>query len=318
MVRNCISLFMLFILNHIHKLMTITGKKIGYIRVSTVDQNPERQLDNITLHKKFIDYATGGSMDRPQLQLLKEFVREDDILYIHSMDRLGRKVKDIRDLVDFFLAKGVQVEFVKENLRFTSQQDALSNCILNILGAVAEFEHALIRERQMEGIKIAAKQGKYNLVELAERFGEMELPLIQLVNIREELRRGRMKTHFSTTLLDQLAGALKLHEQAILFQNRRGFSLRLECEACNWMPSCKNCDVTLVYHKKSNQLRCHYCGYIASVPSLCPVCQSPGVKMKGFGTEKVEEELGIFKGCGQLWKPAVSADTVPPDIARGG
>ena len=141
--------------------MTITGKKIGYIRVSTVDQNPERQLDNITLHKKFIDYATGGSMDRPQLQLLKEFVREDDILYIHSMDRLGRKVKDIRDLVDFFLAKGVQVEFVKENLRFTSQQDALSNCILNILGAVAEFEHALIRERQMEGIKIAAKQGKY-------------------------------------------------------------------------------------------------------------------------------------------------------------
>ncbi len=139
-----------------------------------------------------------------------------------------------------------------------------------------------------------AKQGKYNLVELAERFGEMELPLIQLVNIREELRRGRMKTHFSTTLLDQLAGALKLHEQAILFQNRRGFSLRLECEACNWMPSCKNCDVTLVYHKKSNQLRCHYCGYIASVPSLCPVCQSPGVKMKGFGTEKVEEELGIF------------------------
>ena len=139
-----------------------------------------------------------------------------------------------------------------------------------------------------------AKQGKYALVELPERFGEMELPLIQLVNIKDELRRGRMKTHFSTTLLDQLTEALKNREQAILFQNRRGFSLRLECESCNWMPSCKNCDVTLVYHKKGNQLRCHYCGYVTSVPSLCPVCHSPGIKMKGFGTEKVEEELGIL------------------------
>ena len=139
-----------------------------------------------------------------------------------------------------------------------------------------------------------AKQGKYAMVELAERFGEMEMPLIRLVNIREELRRHRMKTHFSTILLDQLAEALANKEQAILFQNRRGFSLRLECEACNWMPSCINCDVTLVYHKKSNQLRCHYCGYVASVPSTCPVCHSPGVRMNGFGTEKVEEELGIL------------------------
>ena len=139
-----------------------------------------------------------------------------------------------------------------------------------------------------------AKQGKYALVELAERFGEMELPLIKLVNIKDELRRGKMKTHFSTILLDELAAALKNNEQAILFENRRGFSLRLECESCNWMPSCKNCDVTLVYHKQSNQLRCHYCGYVASVPSKCPVCHTPGVKMKGFGTEKVEEELGIL------------------------
>lgn len=139
-----------------------------------------------------------------------------------------------------------------------------------------------------------AKQGKYALVELAERFGEMELPQIQVVNIKDELRKGRMKTHFSTTLLDLLGEALKNHEQAILFQNRRGFSLRLECESCNWMPSCKNCDVTLVYHKKSNLLRCHYCGYVAQVPSRCPVCHSPGVKMRGFGTEKVEEELGIL------------------------
>ena len=139
-----------------------------------------------------------------------------------------------------------------------------------------------------------AKQGKYAMVELPERFGEMELPLIQLVNVKDELRRGRMKTHFSTTLLDQLEGVLKNKEQAILFQNRRGFSLRLECESCNWMPTCINCDVTLVYHKKTNQLRCHYCGYVTPVPSQCPVCHNHGLKMKGFGTEKVEEELGIM------------------------
>jgi len=139
-----------------------------------------------------------------------------------------------------------------------------------------------------------AKQGKYALVEMAERYGDMEMPKIGIVNIKDERRRGGMKTHFSTILLDQLSVALENKEQAILFQNRRGFSLRLECEACNWMPNCINCDVTLVYHKKSNQLRCHYCGYVASVPSICPVCHSPGVKMKGFGTEKVEEELGIL------------------------
>jgi primosomal protein N' (replication factor Y) len=139
-----------------------------------------------------------------------------------------------------------------------------------------------------------AKQGKYALVGLHERYGDMELPLIQIVNIKDELRRGRMKTYFSTTLLEQLTETLANHEQAILFQNRRGFSLRLECEACHWMPSCKNCDVTLVYHKKNNHLRCHYCGYTTSIPAKCPECQNPGLRMKGFGTERVEEELSIL------------------------
>jgi len=139
-----------------------------------------------------------------------------------------------------------------------------------------------------------AMQGKYGFTGLFERYAGMEMPLIQVVNVKEALRHGRMKSHFSSVLLEQLATALGLGQQAILFQNRRGFSLRLECDVCHWMPTCKNCDVTLVYHKKSNQLRCHYCGYVARIPDKCPECNGVSIKMKGFGTEKVEEELGLI------------------------
>lgn len=139
-----------------------------------------------------------------------------------------------------------------------------------------------------------ARQGKYALVEIMERYGEMELPKIQVVNVKQETRQGTMRSHFSSVLIEQLELALGNKEQSILFQNRRGFSLRLECETCNWMPTCKNCDVTLVYHKNNNQLRCHYCGYVARVPEKCPECQGISIKMRGFGTEKIEEELGII------------------------
>ncbi|MCX6306127.1 MAG: primosomal protein N' [Bacteroidetes bacterium] len=139
-----------------------------------------------------------------------------------------------------------------------------------------------------------ALQGKYGLTEMFDRYGNMEMPQIQIVNVRDALRQGLMKSHFSAVLLSQIETALGHGEQAILFQNRRGFSLRLECEMCHWMPSCKNCDVTLVYHKKSNQLRCHYCGYVSRIPEICPECHGVNIKMKGFGTEKVEEELGLI------------------------
>jgi primosomal protein N' (replication factor Y) len=139
-----------------------------------------------------------------------------------------------------------------------------------------------------------ALQGKYALVEVSERFGNMEMPLVQVVSIKEELRQGKMKSHFSSVLLNHLAEALEKGEQSILFQNRRGFSLRLECDTCHWMPGCINCDVTLVYHKKNNQLRCHYCGYVTRIPEKCPECQGISIRMKGFGTEKVEEELGLL------------------------
>ncbi len=103
-----------------------------------------------------------------------------------------------------------------------------------------------------------------------------------------------MKSHFSPQLIDAMGMALKAGEQVILFQNRRGFSLRLECETCHTTPQCVNCDVTLIYHKQINLLKCHYCGYSIQVPPRCPECGSPALKMKGFGTEKVEEELSLF------------------------
>jgi len=139
-----------------------------------------------------------------------------------------------------------------------------------------------------------ARQGKYGLTELFTRYGDILLPEIRVVDIRRERRKGAMKTHFSEDLIRQLTEALARKEQAILFQNRRGFSLRLECEDCHWMPSCKNCDVTLVYHKKGNQLRCHYCGFVSRIPEICPECRGNRIRMRGFGTERVEEDLQIL------------------------
>lgn len=139
-----------------------------------------------------------------------------------------------------------------------------------------------------------AASGKYGLVELGERYGNIEMPEIRIVNIREEARMKRMKSHFSPQLLQAVKESLDAGTQVILFQNRRGFSLRLECDTCHQSPGCINCDVTLTYHKHINMLKCHYCGYSIPVPSTCPECQSPALVMRGFGTEKVEEELAIL------------------------
>lgn len=139
----------------------MTGKRIGYIRVSTADQNPERQLENIPLDKKFIDYASAKCTNRPQLQLMIDFVREDDIIIVHSMDRLARNLRDLKDLVDKLVCRKIKVHFVKENLQFTGENSATSNLILNLMGAFAEFEYAFIKERQKEGIEIAKKAGKF-------------------------------------------------------------------------------------------------------------------------------------------------------------
>lgn len=139
----------------------MTGQQVGYIRVSSVDQNTERQLDGITLDKVFTDHVSGKNTDRPELRACLEYVREGDTLNIHSMDRLARNLEDLRRTVREQTGRGVMVRFVKENLTFTGDDSPMSTLLLSMLGAVAEFERSMIRERQREGIEIAKSKGVY-------------------------------------------------------------------------------------------------------------------------------------------------------------
>lgn len=139
-----------------------------------------------------------------------------------------------------------------------------------------------------------ALSGKYGMAELNKRYGDMQLPEIIVANLKEQTRQKKMKSHFSETLFNLMNEALENKEQVILFQNRRGYSTRIECNDCNWVPECKNCDVTLIYHKQLNLLKCHYCGYTLPVPEACPVCKSPALHTKGLGTERIEEETELI------------------------
>ena len=137
------------------------GQRVGYLRVSTVDQNTDRQLDGIALDKVFTDKTSGKDTNRPELTRALEYVREGDTLVVHSMDRLARNLEDLRRIVREFTGKGVRVEFVKESLTFTGEDSAMNTLLLSMLGAVAEFERSIILERQREGIAIAKAAGKY-------------------------------------------------------------------------------------------------------------------------------------------------------------
>jgi DNA invertase Pin-like site-specific DNA recombinase len=137
------------------------GKRVGYSRVSTIDQNTERQLDGIQLDRLFTDKASGKDTQRPQLQAALDYLRDGDVLVVHSMDRLARNLDDLRKLVSELTARGVVVEFVKGHLTFTNEVDAMSLLMLSVMGAFAEFERALILERQREGIAIAKAKGIY-------------------------------------------------------------------------------------------------------------------------------------------------------------
>lgn len=135
------------------------------------------------------------------------------------------------------------------------------------------------------------EQKKYGLVQLMERFAQSKLPDIWVVNMAAAQRQREAKGMFSNFLIERIGEALDKKEQVILFQNRRGYAVRMICHTCETMPTCKYCDVTLTYHKKTNLLKCHYCGYAIPVPSECPQCHSTDITMKGFGTEKVEDAL---------------------------
>lgn len=139
----------------------MAGQRIGYIRVSTLDQNTQRQLEGVQLDRLFTDKASGKDVKRPQLAELVKFVREGDTLVVHSMDRLARNLDDLRALVQKLTAKGVRIEFVKENLSFTGEDSPMANLMLSVMGAFAEFERALIGERQREGIALAKTRGVY-------------------------------------------------------------------------------------------------------------------------------------------------------------
>lgn len=139
-----------------------------------------------------------------------------------------------------------------------------------------------------------ALTGKYALIEMPQRFGGLELPDIQTVDLREQMKNRQMQSLFSTPLMQQVQAALERKEQVILFQNRRGYAPILECQVCGWNAQCRYCDVSLTFHKHTNRLRCHLCGYVQEPVNVCPACGSGKITLKGYGTEKIEDELKIF------------------------
>ncbi|MCY1207768.1 putative transposon DNA-invertase [compost metagenome] len=177
-----------------------TGQRIGYVRVSSADQNDARQLEGLELEKIFTDKASGKDTNRPQLQAMLNHVRDGDHLHVHSMDRLSRSLKDLQHVVESLVAKGVRVSFMKENLTFQkpgtgddSHQAAYSMLMLQLLGAVGQFERALIKERQREGIAIAKTKGVY-------KGRKPSLDPAAIVTLKEMATSGIAKVDIATAL----------------------------------------------------------------------------------------------------------------------
>lgn len=139
-----------------------------------------------------------------------------------------------------------------------------------------------------------AKTGKYGLATMTKRYGGLQMPEVLCVDMKEAQKKKEVNGYYSAFLIEHIKRALEQKEQIILFQNRRGFSLRIECDDCHWTPQCNNCDVSLVYHKSTNSMRCHYCGSAIPIPTECPACHSRHLTMKGFGTERIEEDLALL------------------------
>jgi DNA invertase Pin-like site-specific DNA recombinase len=187
----------------------MTGQNVGYVRVSTLIQNTSRQLDGVSLHKTFEDKLSGKNIDRPQLTACLAHLREGDMLHVHSMDRLCRNLDDLRRIVKELTSRGVVVRFHKEGLSFTGEDSPMSNLLLSMLGAVAEFERSIILERQREGIQIAKGQGKY-------RGRKPSLTVERVLELQRRAGAGERKTNLARefgvsreTVYTYLAGADK-------------------------------------------------------------------------------------------------------------
>ena len=182
------------------------GQRIGYIRVSSLDQHVERQLEGIALDRTFIDKASGKDTKRPQLELLLSFVRAGDTVIVHSMDRLARNLDDLRRIVQTLTGRGVRIEFVKEHLSFTGEDSPMASLMLSVMGAFAEFERALINERQREGIALAKQRGAY-------KGRKKALSTASVAQLRQRIARGMSKA--------QVARELGISRQT-LYQYLRG------------------------------------------------------------------------------------------------
>ena len=168
----------------------MSGKKIGYIRVSSLDQNHARQLEDIELDKCFIDKASGKDVNRPQLQEMLNYVRDGDEIIVHSMDRLARNLDDLRKIVNNLTKQKIKIQFLKEGLVFSGDESAMSKLLLSVMGAFAEFERSLILERQREGIAIAKKKGLY-------KGRKPSLNFDQIRELKERVNNGEKKTNIA-------------------------------------------------------------------------------------------------------------------------
>lgn len=162
------------------------GQRIGYVRVSSFDQNPERQLEGISVARVFTDRASGKDAQRPELEQLLAFVREGDTVVVHSMDRLARNLDDLRRIVQGLTQRGVRMEFIQEGLTFTGEDSPMAHLMLSVMGAFAEFERALIRERQREGIALAKQRGVY-------RGRKKSLNPVQIAELKRRVAEGTQK-----------------------------------------------------------------------------------------------------------------------------
>jgi DNA invertase Pin-like site-specific DNA recombinase len=162
------------------------GQRVGYVRVSGLDQNPDRQLEAVSVARTFTDKASGRDTRRPELDRLLAFVREGDTVVVHSMDRLARNLDVLRRVVQDLTRRGVRIEFVKEGLTFTGEDSPMANLMLSVMGAVAEFERALLRERQREGITLAKQRGAY-------RGRKRALNPEQIVEMKRRVAAGEQK-----------------------------------------------------------------------------------------------------------------------------